>query len=217
MNYNKHLNLEGKHAFLGASKHSWLNKSNDQLVDAYARQYITQIGTALHDIARKHIKHGFKMSRSSKKEVLLSLIEDYRIPGYIIDKAINYDEVFDNLAVYVCDAIGYHMIPEQILYYSDDCFGTADAITPLDMVFKQKLLRIHDLKTGTTPAHIDQLMIYAALFLLEYNTKPHEIDIELRIYQNSEVLCHTPSAEDLVPIMDRIITADKILKTAKEA
>ena len=217
MNYNTHSELEGKHAFLGASKSSWLNKSNDQLVDAYARQYIPQIGTALHDIARKHVKHGFKLSKSSKKEILLSVIEDYHIPGYIVDLAIDYDEVFDNLAVYVNDAIGYHMVPEQILYYSDNCFGTTDAISQLDTVFKQKLLRIHDLKTGTTPTHIEQLMIYASLFLLEYNTKPHEIDIELRIYQNNEVLCHTPTADELVPIMDRIVTADKLLKTAKEA
>lgn len=217
MNYNVHSNLEGKHAFLGASKSSWLNKSNEQLVDAYARQFIPQIGTALHDIARKHIKHGFKLSKSSKKEILLSVIEDYHIPGYIVELAIDYDEVFDNLAIYVNDAIGYHMIPEQILYYSDNCFGTADAISQLDTVFKQKLLRIHDLKTGITPTHIEQLMIYASLFLLEYNTKPHEIDIELRIYQNNEVLCHTPAADELVPIMDRIVTADKLLTTAKEA
>lgn len=66
------------------------------------------------------------------------------------------------LNAYVNDAIGYKMIPEQILFYSDNCFGTADAI-----VFRNGLLRIHDLKTGVIPAHMEQLEVYAALFCLE--------------------------------------------------
>ena len=216
MNYNKHSELEGKHAFLGASKSSWLNKDKDQLLVAYSRQYIQTIGTALHDIARKHIKHNFKLTKGSKKEIMLSLIEDYHIPGYAIDLAIDYDFVFDNLVNYVNDAIGYRMVPEQILYYSDNSFGTADAITSLDSTFKNKLLRIHDLKTGTTPAHIEQLLIYAALFCLEYNTKPSEIDFELRIYQGCEIIGFKPEVDDIVPVMDKIITADKILKQSKE-
>ena len=216
MNYNKHSELEGKHAFLGASKSSWLNKDKDQLLVAYSRQYITEIGTALHDIARKHIRHGFKLTKGSKKEIMLSLIEDYHIPGIAIDLGIDYDFVFDNLVNYINDAIGYRMIPEQILYYSENSFGTADAITSLDSTFKNKLLRIHDLKTGTTPAHIEQLLIYAALFCLEYNTKPSEIDFELRIYQGCEIIGFKPEVDDIVPVMDKIITADKILKQSKE-
>lgn len=217
MNYNKHLNLEGKHAFLGASKSSWLNKSDEQLISSYARGYIASIGTALHDIARKHIKHNFKLNKSSKREIFLSLIEDYYIPGKVLDIAIDYDMVFDNMMNYVNESIAYRMVPEQILYYSDDCFGTADAISQLDMVFKHKILRINDLKTGTTPVHIEQLLVYASLFLLEYNTKPHEIDIELRIYQNNEIIEHKPEADEIVPIMNRIITADKLLREVKEA
>ena len=216
MNYNKHSELEGKHAFLGASKSSWLNKDKDQLLVAYSRQYIQAIGTALHDIVRKHIKHNFKLTKGSKKEIMLSLIEDYHIPGYAIDLAIDYDFVFDNLVNYVNDTIGYRMVPEQILYYSDNSFGTADAITSLDSTFKNKLLRIHDLKTGTTPAHIEQLLIYAALFCLEYNTKPSEIDFELRIYQGCEIIGFKPEVDDIVPVMDKIIIADKILKQSKE-
>ena len=49
------------------------------------------------------------------------------------------------------------MTPEQILYYSDNCFGTADAI-----LFRNNFLRIHDLKTGKIPAHMEQLEIYAS-------------------------------------------------------
>lgn len=103
------------------------------------------------------------------------------------------------------------MTPEQVLYYSDNCFGTADAIS-----FRKGLLRIHDLKTGAIPAHMEQLMIYAALFCLEYDVKPSEIKMELRIYQNDEVLIHNPTAEDIVPIMDKIITFDKVISKIKE-
>ena len=103
------------------------------------------------------------------------------------------------------------MTPEQILYYSDNCFGTADAI-----LFRNNFLRIHDLKTGKIPAHMEQLEIYAALFCLEYKVKPGDIEMELRIYQNNEILYHNPTAEDIVPIMDRIITFDKVIKKIRE-
>lgn len=58
---------------------------------------------------------------------------------------------------------------------------------------------------------MEQLEIYAALFCLEYRIKPADIQIELRIYQNDEILVHQPTAEDIVPIMDKIIHCDKIL------
>ena len=58
---------------------------------------------------------------------------------------------------------------------------------------------------------MEQLEIYAALFCLEYRVKPSDIDIELRIYQSDEILHHKPTAEDLVPIIDKIITFDKII------
>ena len=103
------------------------------------------------------------------------------------------------------------MTPEQILYYSPNCFGTADAIS-----FRGDMLRIHDLKTGESPTHMEQLMIYAALFCLEYNYKPNEIQMELRIYQNDGIICHQPTIEDIFPIMDRIITFDKIINSIKE-
>ena len=40
--------------------------------------------------------------------------------------------------------------------------------------------------------------------------------MELRIYQNNEILYHNPTAEDIAPIMDRIITFDKVIKKIKE-
>ena len=58
---------------------------------------------------------------------------------------------------------------------------------------------------------MEQLEIYAALFCLEYKVKPSDIEIELRIYQNDEILVHNPTAEDIVPIMDKIVHLNNIL------
>ena len=88
-----------------------------------------------------------------------------------------------------------------------DFSGTADAIS-----FRNNFLRIHDLKTGTRPVHVEQLEIYAALFCLEYKVKPADIKIELRIYQNDEILVHEPEAEEIIVIMNKIIHLNKILE-----
>lgn len=114
---------------------------------------------------------------------------------------------------YVNDAIGFKMLPEMPLKYSKYCFGTADAIHYSE---KNKELRIHDLKTGITPASFHQLEVYAALFFLEYKKIPGETDIELRIYQNDEVLVGNPEADDILPVMDKIIRFDKILARIDE-
>ena len=112
--------------------------------------------------------------------------------------------------LYVNDAIAFKMQPEQILYYSENCFGTADAIS-----FRNNMLRIHDLKTGEIPAHMEQLEIYAALFCLEYSVKPENINIELRIYQNNECLVHNPESDKISFIMDKVIWADKLINQRK--
>lgn len=78
------------------------------------------------------------------------------------------------------------------------------------------MLRIHDLKTGITPTHMEQLMVYSALFCLEYRIKPVDINMELRIYQSDEVVVHNPEIDEIVPIIDKIITFDKILTRIKE-
>ena len=124
-----------------------------------------------------------------------------------IDLGIKQPRSKKTIYAYVNDAIGFRMDTEVVLYYSDRFFGTADAIS-----FRNRTLRIHDLKTGKTQVHMEQLEIYAALFCLEYKVKPSDINIELRIYQNDEVVVHNPTAEDIVPIMDKIIHLDKVLE-----
>jgi hypothetical protein len=62
---------------------------------------------------------------------------------------------------------------------------------------------------------MEQLEIYAALFCLEYNKRPGDIDMELRIYQNNEILIHQPEADDILPIMDKIMSFDKLIEKLK--
>lgn len=114
------------------------------------------------------------------------------------------------LCAYVNDAIGYKMNTEVVLFYSEHFFGTADAIS-----FRNGVLRIHDLKTGKVgkiESHMEQLEVYTALFCLEYKVKPSDIQIELRVYKSDEVIVWNPTAEDIVPIMDKIVHLDKLLE-----
>lgn len=181
MNFANHSGLNGCHAFLSASKYHWINYDEDKLADTYNKFLAVRKGTELHDFAAQCIKLGQKLPRSHK-----------------------------TLNMYVNDAIGYKMTPEQVLFYSENCFGTADSIS-----FRNGLLRIHDLKTGVIPAHMEQLMVYAALFCLEYKMKPGDIEMELRIYQSDEILYHNATADDIVPIIDKIITFDKLIDRIK--
>lgn len=48
MNFNNHSNLEGQHAFLGASKYHWINYGEDKVAEAYRNFLATQKGTVLH-------------------------------------------------------------------------------------------------------------------------------------------------------------------------
>lgn len=124
-----------------------------------------------------------------------------------IDLGIKQSRSKKTIYSYVNDAIGFNMSTEVILFYSERFFGTADAIS-----FRNNFLRIHDLKTGKRPVHMEQLEIYAALFCLEYKIKPGDIRMELRIYQNDEILVHEPTAEDILPIMDKIVHVNKMLE-----
>ena len=75
-----------------------------------------------------------------------------------IDVGIKQPRSKTTIYAYVNDAIGFKMDTEVVLLYSPRFFGTADAIC-----FRNGVLRIHDLKTGKTPVHMEQLMTYAAL------------------------------------------------------
>lgn len=182
MNWNRHSEVEGTHALLSPSNYHWLGYDEVKLVDTYKRKQAAAKGTELHDFAARCIRLGQKLPKSQK-----------------------------TLNMHVNDAIGYKMSPEVSLYYSPNCYGTADAIS-----FRNNMLRIHDLKTGEIPAHMEQLMIYAALFCLEYRVKPADIKMELRLYQNDQVIYHNPEVDEIVPVMDKIISFDKIINRIRE-
>ena len=211
MQFNRHYQLEGKHAMLSASSWRWLNDDMDSLTNRLRSQYATEIGTVLHNVACEHIKYRIKMNKYDKKNVMLRLLAS-GIPGFIVD-SIDLDSIFENLMAYVNDGVGFKMQPEVVLYYSDNFFGTTDTIHYSE---KDRFLRIHDYKSGTTPAHMEQLLIYAALFCLEYRMKPTEFDSELRIYQNNNVVFHNPAPEEIAIISDKIITFDNHLRKMKE-
>ena len=188
MEFKRHFNLEGQHAPFSPSQSSWLRYDDDKMIEFFENKKAADRGTRLHEWAKETIELGIKQPRSKR-----------------------------TLYSYINDAIGFDMKPEVVLYYSDRFFGTADTIS-----FRKNpdtgrmILRIHDLKTGKKEVRIEQLEIYAALFCLEYGYKPIEIDMELRIYQNDEIICHNPEADEIAPIMDTIIHRDRMLADLNE-
>jgi len=204
MKWNDHYSdiPEGTHALLGASQHSWLNYDQDKLFSAYRRRYSTAIGTLTHEYARKYIQHGIRANRGDKNGLLVHLLDNH-IPANVID----INGLFKTWQLYVNDAVQARMRPEQPLFYSRNAFGTADAIA-----FRKEKLSVYDLKTGSSPVSMEQLYIYAALFCLEYDYKPSSIDIETRIYQLGECVIERPTAEDILPIMDAIVTGDELIE-----
>ena len=178
MIFNRHLEIEGQHAFLGASKYHWLNYDEKKLTDAYMKSMAVQRGNELHAYAAESIRLRQKLAKNKQ-----------------------------TLNMYVNDAVSYMMSPEQALYYSRNCFGTADSIA-----FRDGILRIHDFKSGITPAHMEQLYIYAALFCLEYNYRPKDISIETRIYQSKDIWTESPRPGLITDIADKIVYDDKIIE-----
>ena len=210
MVFEKHSELEGLHAFLSPSQYHWINYSNDKLAERYSRSQAVERGTRLHEFAHEAIELQRMQPRNK-----------------------------DTVNMFVNDAIGYKMISEQPLFYSWNCFGTADAIS-----YKRNFLRIHDLKTGETEAHMEQLRIYAALFCLNYQARVRELrkkgmsdnelaalfdvspkelhfdpmqmnEIELRIYQSGDIRIETADPGEIRRLMDLIVSFDEIIRNMK--
>lgn len=182
MNLNKHFDLEGRHAFLSASKSEWVNYDEDKMLRVYTQAMAAARGDRLHALAHDLIREGVKLR-----------------------------ETQTTLQMYVNDAIGFRMEPEVPLYYSENAFGTADALK-----FQNNLLRIHDLKTGFTPAKFRQLHVYAAYFCLEYGFRPFDIEMEFRIYQNDQVQIEVGDPDVIFRVMEKAKFFDRIIEQARE-
>lgn len=177
MRFNKHLNLHGEHAFLSPSQYHWINYTPNRLAERWTTAQASAYGVAQHLYAQEQIMAG-------------------RLSDHI-----------GTLGMYINDAIRHRMTCEQVLYYSENCFGTADTIS-----FRYKTLRIFDLKTGVIAGSVHQLEIYAALFCLEYEIDPYDIKIELRIYQDNEVVIYDADPDDIAFIMEKIQEFDRQIK-----
>lgn len=189
MIFNKHLELEGRHSYLSASKSSWLRYSDEKMADTFIRQLATMRGTRLHALANDLIQLGVKLPDTQA-----------------------------TLNRFVNDCIGYGVSPEQPLKYSENAFGTADAVKYHAPVHdgERGTLRIFDLKTGVTPCTFDQLIVYAAYFCLEYGFKPTELIFDLRIYQNDLVLVFEEDPiDDILHAMGKIVHFDEIINELK--
>lgn len=182
MIFNEHLKLANTHAFLSASNPHWINYTDEKLDARFLTALAAQRGTELHAFAHEAIRLKIKQADNGS-----------------------------TLSLYVNDAIGYRMTPEQVLFYSYNCYGTADAIA-----FRNNVLRIHDLKTGVMKTSMNQLYIYAALFCLEYKIDPLEIETELRIYQNNGIDGIIADPEFITQIMGRIIVSDKRIEELRQ-
>jgi hypothetical protein len=182
VNFNNHSDLKDAHSFLSPSNYHWLNYTADKLEAVYRNQQAKEKGTVLHAFASMAINERIKLAP--------------------VKKALN---------MFVNDAIGFKMASEQVLYYSRNSFGTADAI-----LFKDNFLRIHDLKTGISKPSFKQLDIYAALFCLEYGVDPKDIAVEERLYQNNGYEVNVPDPLWIEEIMGKIQEFDIVLENVKQ-
>lgn len=201
---------KGKHALFGGSVYSWTNLKDDDdeafetaLRTKYYNSFAKDVGTIMHNWACDRIRFRLNAVKSDSKSLLIYIIKCFEANRDYIPRSIaSYyvDKCFPNIMAYIKDANGFRLDPEVSLRYADDFYGTADAI----LYKKGEFLRIHDLKTGVTPASLRQLEIYAAFCCLEYNIDPYSVFIELRIYQNEEILIGNPSGDDIKQLMERV-------------
>ncbi len=217
MNWNTHSELEGRHSIFAPSTPSWMNYSLEPedegvIFQRYCAQYAASIGTITHEFAEDHIKYPTrKLVKANSSDLLIRLLKG-GIPPIVIDM----DYIYPNVMNYVNDAVGFHMDTEVKLKYSDIFFGTADCIC-----YRDKTLRIHDLKTGKGAVHLDQLLAYASLFFLEYgkvlNIEPSNTRTILRIYYGGDILEDEPDPQQIMGTIHQIIELEKIVSKWKDA
>lgn len=219
MNLNSYSNLRGSHAAFPASQPSWLNASIDDCLGKYHNRFRKELGTEIHAYAANeirlfHKKTSVKTIYQEIESYIASTHLDYKTED-ITDLGWTYIKHLDTISNeaiatvkdYINDGVSMRMNVEEVIYYSDYFFGTSDTL-----LFKNNKLVIHDLKTGMTQPHMEQLMIYAALFCLQHKVAPGTIEMELVIYQNADKEFYYPGADEILPIMDKIVTIDKALR-----
>jgi hypothetical protein len=185
--FNPHYNLVGKHAFMSASQYHWINYDEDKVRDRFFTAAAAALGTRKHELAAE-----------------------------LIDLGIKLPDTGQTLNSYVNDCIGHRMQTEVLLYFSDNCFGTADAIDfRLNPKTQRMRLRVFDLKTGNTKASEKQLWVYIAIFCHEYEIDVNEIEIDARIYQNDMVYAFEIDPVEILNVIALMKRNDDIINNAR--
>lgn len=192
MSFNRNSKIIGQHAFLSPSTYHWIDYPEDKLRRVFFDKQQATLGDKKHAFAQQAIELKVKQADNGT-----------------------------TLSSYINDAIGFRMFPEVGLYYTDDCFGTADSIGFREERWPDGMfptLRIHDLKTGLVPANMKQLLIYAAIFFLEYARicDPRNVRVVLRIYQNDDIEEYLPDTAEILTYMERIKTQARIIAFLRE-
>lgn len=99
MRFEKHSELEDRHAFFSPSSYAWIRYDDDKIEKMYMKHLAKVRGTREHAWAQETIELGFRMPEENR-----------------------------TMNMYVNDCIGWRMTPEVPLKYSEDCFGRADAL-----------------------------------------------------------------------------------------
>lgn len=210
MQWKDYSYLKNRHAVLAPSNPSWTNYDDEKLISVYENNQKKIEGTELHAWAEEVVSsiHLTKELVAFRSKRLFKIdIDEIRKLGEQ-NPLVRNSRAKETVYMYINDAVKFDMIAEQPLAYDNKfCFGTADAIQ-----FDGQLLRIHDLKTGETPAHMDQLIKYAALFCLDYGWDPVLLMFELRIYQIDQVMIYKPTSEEVQNMMDTIVHMVSVLR-----
>ena len=218
MNWNDHSrDMLPDHAILSPSSWTWINLSPEEMAEKLTQRYFSMMrapaGTAIHKFCEHCLIRKIRLPKQTNNIVKMIQLFMSDSKECFSEELINFipnlpPEIFNTVILYVNDCIGFGMDPEKQIVHNDSCFGTADAVC-----FDGKTLRVSDLKTGDSPGHMEQLLIYDALFCLEYNIQPDKIKFENRIYQYGDVqLAIDFPSEVILQIMQIIMTESKFVQ-----
>lgn len=210
------------HAPFPPSQPAWLKYTDAQAIESYKNKYRTDIGTEIHEWASHQID--LSQKPTGIREILRA-VKTHVYEKYMLDTSKCYDpkkgailldhlrylpgEALLSTKLFICDSIGFRMASEQKLSVSNIIEGTADAVR---FYPKENLLRVSDLKTGSRPAKIEQVYIYAALYCYENRLDPLKTNFETRIYQNGEIYIEQPDGETIASTLKDILHLNEVIK-----
>ena len=186
MIWNNHKELEGKHAFMGASNYHWTNYDDITFEARYYNQFSQVIGTAIHELA-----HDCIVSRTKLNKHDIHLIELKLYKAFVPKDAYDANLILENLIPFVNDAIGYYE-RDKILRIHDYKNG----VTQADIRQLYIYAALFCLEYHVNPLTLNK--------------------IECRIYQNLEVLIDNPTGEVIQFYMDKIQNRTELIKTFLE-